>query len=691
MFKSISTRWTWTCIQYRRLAIASAACPRSFRPQAKAAGAWPNLTVRCVPEPRGLYRAKASSSSNLAATASELESAKSQDALLREFAQIPVERIRNFSIIAHVDHGKSTLADRILELTGAITKQEGQHQVLDNLQVERERGITVKAQTASIFYKYKDQQTYLLNLIDTPGHVDFSNEVSRSLAACDGVILLVDACHGVQAQTVANYHLAKQRNLIVVPVLNKIDIKHAQPEKVIQDLQFLFQIDPKTVLQVSAKLGLGIKEVLNRVIESIPPPQVQREQEFRALIFDSWFDKYRGALNLIYILNGHLEQGQEIQSMATKKIYPLKTISILRPKECDVKSLSAGQVGLIACNMRNSKESIIGDTIYLKNQIVQSAGNYTPQKPLVFAGIFPVDQSKHVALRSAIDKMILNDSAVTLMVDSSPALGQGWRLGFLGLLHMEVFCQRLEQEHNAEPIITAPSVTYRIVLNNPRMIKQMGKNTLDISNAALFPEPSNIKEYYEPLVMGTIITPSEYVGQIIALCIDRRGVQQSSINIDETRILMTYVLPLSEIILDFHDRLKSLSSGYASFSYEDHGYHLTNLVRLDIHLNGRPVEELCRIVHATKATGIARQMVHKLKDLIPRQMVQIAIQACVGSKVLARETIKAYRKDVTAKLYGGDVTRRMKLLRQQAEGKKKMRMFANIRVPHETFINVLKR
>ncbi|XP_017869949.1 PREDICTED: translation factor waclaw, mitochondrial [Drosophila arizonae] len=614
----------------------------------------------------------------------------SQEALLQEFSRMPVKRIRNFSIIAHVDHGKSTLADRVLELTGAIARNAGQNQVLDSLQVERERGITVKAQTASIFYQYK-KELYLLNLIDTPGHVDFSNEVSRSLAACDGVILLVDACHGVQAQTVANFHLAKQRQLAVVPVLNKIDIKHAQPDQVAKDMQLLFGIDPDSVLRVSAKLGTGVAQVLERVIETIPPPNVERESAFRALIFDSWFDKYRGALNLIYVLNGQLNVGQEIQSLATKKMYPVKSLSVLRPAESAVESLLAGQVGLVGCNMRNSKESIIGDTIHLKHQTAEAAGSYRPQQPIVFAGVFPVDQSKHVALRSAIDKMVLNDSAVTVSVDSSPALGQGWRLGFLGLLHMEVFCQRLEQEHGAEPIITAPSVTYRIVLRNPKLIKQHGRNTLEISNAALLPEPTSIEEYYEPLVLGTIITPTEYVGQVIGLCVERRGLQQSSVNIDESRILMKYVLPLSEIILDFHDRLKSLSSGYASFSYEDHGYHPTQLVRLDIHLNGRPIEELCRIVHVSKATGVARQMVHKLKDLIPKQMVQIAIQACVGSKVLARETIKAYRKDVTAKLYGGDVTRRMKLLKQQAEGKKKMRMFANIRVPHETFIDVLKR
>ncbi|XP_037823323.1 translation factor waclaw, mitochondrial [Lucilia sericata] len=637
------------------------------------------------------YQLKLHTTTRFATTKANNENStnESNDEKLNNFANIPVEHIRNFSIIAHVDHGKSTLADRLLELTGAISRNSG-NQVLDSLQVEKERGITVKAQTVSIFHTYKNVK-YLLNLIDTPGHVDFSNEVSRSLAACDGVILLVDACHGVQAQTVANYHLAKTRNLAVVPVLNKIDIKHANPERVCKDLKNLFNIETDEVLKVSAKLGTGVPAVLDRVIEVIPPPKVDRNSTFRALLFDSWFDRYRGALNLIYVLNGKLEVGQEIQSLNTKKVYPIKSISLLRPAETELPCIAAGQVGLIACNMRNSKESIIGDTIHLKNEKCDAVGTFKPQQPMVYAGIFPSDQSKHVALRGAIDKLILNDSAVTMKVDSSPALGQGWRLGFLGLLHMEVFCQRLEQEFGAEPIITAPSVTYRVVLKNPKMIRQMGTDTMEISNAALFPEPINIKEYYEPLVKGTIITPNEFVGQIISLCVERRGVQESSINIDNDRMLMNYILPLSEIILDFNDHLKSLSSGYASFNYEDYGYHLTNLVRLDIHLNGKPVEELCRIVHVTKAKDVGRDMTAKLKEMIPKQMVQIAIQACVGSKVLARETIKAYRKDVTAKLYGGDVTRRMKLLKQQAEGKKKMRQFANIRVPHETFINVLKR
>lgn len=596
--------------------------------------------------------------------------------------QIPIERIRNFSIIAHVDHGKSTLADRLLELTGAVSKNSGQAQILDSLQVERERGITVKAQTVSLFYQYpEDGQIYLLNLIDTPGHVDFANEVSRSLAVCDGVILLVDACHGVQAQTVANYHLAKSQNLAVVPVLNKIDIKHANPDRVCKELESLFEIPTSEVLKISAKLGTGVPDVLNRIISAIPPPKVNRDGLFRGFLFDSWYDKFRGALNLMYINDGSIEIGQDIQSMNTGKVYPVKSISLLRPGEEPVDKLNAGQVGLIGCNMRSSKESIIGDTFHVKGKPVEALSRFKPQQPMVYAGIYPADQSKHVALRSAIEKLVLNDSAVTVTPDSSPALGQGWRLGFLGLLHMEVFCQRLEQEFSAEPIITAPSVTYKLKLCNQKLIKQNGSDTLYISNAALFPEKSAVEEYYEPFVLGTIITPSEYVGPIISLCVDRRGQQLKSVNIDQDRLLMKYILPLNEIILDFNDKLKAISSGYASFNYEDHGYHETNVVRLEIHLNGRPVEEMCRIVHSSKAVQIAREMVLRLKELIPRQMIQVAIQACVGSKVLARETLKPYRKDVTAKLYGGDVTRRMKLLRQQAEGKKKMRSIANVRVP----------
>ncbi|XP_052896278.1 translation factor GUF1 homolog, mitochondrial [Anopheles moucheti] len=609
-----------------------------------------------------------------------------------EYDEIPVSRIRNFSIIAHVDHGKSTLADRLLEMTGTIAKHSGNKQVLDSLQVEKERGITVKAQTASLIYRHAGHQ-YLLNLIDTPGHVDFSNEVSRSLAACNGVILLVDANQGVQAQTVANYHLARSKQLVIVPVLNKIDLKNARPEAVCNELLTLFDIDPDEVLKVSAKLGTGCDEVLASIVNRLPAPNANRDANFRALIFDSRFDKYRGALNLIYIRDGEISTGQEIVSCHSGKAYEVKSLALLRPDERKVDRLVAGQVGLLGCNMRTSKESQIGDTLYLKrNKTCVPLPGFKPQQPMVFAGVYPPDQTQHPVLKSAIEKLMLNDSAVTVTPDSSPALGQGWRLGFLGLLHLDVFSQRLQQEYDAEPVLTAPSVTYKIKLKGTKALAAHGGNEIVyISNPALLPDRTMVEEYFEPYVLGTIIAPTDCVGAIIGLCVERRAVQKTSINIDNDRIMTTYLMPLNEIVLDFHDQLKSVSSGYASFDYEDHGYVETSIVRMDVLLNGQMVEELCTITHTSKAQNHARELVLKLKELIPRQMVQIAIQAVVGGKVLARETIKAYRKDVTAKLYGGDVTRRMKLLKQQSEGKKKMRSIANINVPKDTFINVLKR
>lgn len=604
--------------------------------------------------------------------------------------EIPLNRIRNFSIIAHVDHGKSTLADRLLEITNAVTNTSGQNQILDSLQVEKERGITVKAQSASLLYTY-DGDKYLLNLIDTPGHVDFSNEVTRSLAACEGVILLVDANQGVQAQTVANYHLAVSKGLTVLPVLNKIDLKNADPERVCMELSSLFDLDPETVVKISAKVGTGVKDLLRKIVERIPPPNAVRDGDFRALLFDSFFDRYRGVLNLICVRNGEIEMGQDITFVHTKKTYEVRSLSVLRPIEQRVDILKAGQVGLIGCNMRNISESLIGDTLHVKGKSVEPLPGFKPNQPMVYAGVFPADQKQHVQLKAAIEKLMLNDSAVTVTQDSSPALGRGWRLGFLGLLHMEVFCQRLQQEYDIESIITAPSVTYKIILKNAKLIQEHKTDTLFISNPTLLPDPRDIATYNEPCVLGTIIAPVEYVGPVISLCIERRCVEKASVNIDENRVMMTYLMPLAEIVLDFHDVLKSMTSGYASFDYEDKGYSKTDVVKLLFMLNGKPVEEFSRIVHFSKATEIAREMVLRLKDLIPRQSVQIAIQACVGSKILARETIKAYRKDVTAKLYGGDVTRRMKLLRQQTEGKKKMRSIANINVPHDTFIKVLKR
>uniref|UniRef100_A0A1B0DJF5 Translation factor GUF1 homolog, mitochondrial n=1 Tax=Phlebotomus papatasi TaxID=29031 RepID=A0A1B0DJF5_PHLPP len=611
----------------------------------------------------------------------------SYEGVPEKLRDIPIERIRNFCIIAHVDHGKSTLADRLLEKAGLKIDRP---QILDSLQVEKERGITVKAQTVSLFYIHENKE-YLLNLIDTPGHVDFSNEVHRSLAPCDGAILLVDANHGIQAQTVSNYFMAVSRNLKILPILNKIDLKNANPERVCQDLMSMFDIDPEGVLKISAKLGVGIENVIPNIIERLPSPKTDPEAPFRALLFDSAYDRYRGALSLINVREGEVSVGQEITSVATGKSYEVKSLSLLTPAEVPIDRLSSGQVGLLGCNMRSGKEAVIGDTIHLKGVSVAQLPGFRPQQAMVFAGVYPPDQSKYISLRAAIEKLTLNDSAVTVTPDSNSALGQGWRLGFLGLLHMEVFCQRLEQEYDTEPIITAPSVTYKVKIHGAKAIKAHGGEEITVSNPALLPDTQNITEFHEPQILATIITPTDFLGPVIGLCVERRGVQKTSTHIDSDRVMMTYIFPLAEIVLDFYDRLKSLTSGYASFDYEDHGYQVTNAVKLKILLNGQEVEELSSIVHASKAQVFARQLVAKLKDIIPRQMVQIAIQAAVGGKILARETIKPYRKDVTAKLYGGDVTRRMKLLRQQAEGKKKMRSIANISIPRDTFISILKR
>ncbi|XP_046995125.1 translation factor GUF1 homolog, mitochondrial isoform X3 [Schistocerca americana] len=579
-----------------------------------------------------------------------------------EINTVAVSNIRNFSIIAHVDHGKSTLADRLLEIAGVIDPVEGQTQVLDMLQVEKERGITVKAQTVSLSYKYKDHE-YLLNLIDTPGHVDFSNEVSRSLAACQGVILLVDANQGVQAQTVANFYLAFCRELTIIPVMNKIDLKNANPDAVTEQLKTLFGINEKDVLRVSAKFGTGVKELIHAVIERVPPPKVDRKAPFRALIYDSWYDRYRGTIILMYIRDGSLKIGDEIQSVHTKKVYTVKSLGLLRPQEEQVPVLAAGQVGFITCNMRSTKEAHIGDTFHLKDMTVEPIEGFKPAQPMVFAGVYPMDQSQHVALRGAIEKLVLNDPAVSVSVDSSPALGQGWRLGFLGLLHLEVFSQRLEQEYGAQAVLTAPSVTYKAKIIGEKNIKHYGGEEILFSNPSHFPPTSIIAELQEPTVMGTIITPDTFIGSVISLCMERRGIQKTATNIDNNRVMMQFILPLNEIIVDFHDELKSVSSGYASFDYEDHGYVPSQLVKLTIMLNGVAVDELSTIVHISKAVSCGRKMCEKLKEIIPRQMIQ----------------------------YGGDVTRRMKLLRRQAEGKKKMKMVANIGLPRETFIDVLKR
>ncbi|XP_056625925.1 translation factor Guf1, mitochondrial [Triplophysa dalaica] len=614
--------------------------------------------------------------------------ASQQDSL--DMSKFPVERIRNFSIIAHIDHGKSTLADRLLEMTGAIATTGNNKQVLDKLQVERERGITVKAQTASLFYQHEGQ-TYLLNLIDTPGHVDFSYEVSRSISACQGVLLIVDANQGIQAQTVANFYLAFEAQLTIIPVINKIDLKNADPERVEKQIEKVFDIPKEECIRISAKLGTNVDQVLQEVVKRIPPPSAGVDEPFKALVFDSTFDHYRGVVASVALFGGRVSRGDKIVSAYLGKTYEVNELGVLRPDEHPTETLYAGQVGYVIAGMKEVKEAQIGDTLYLQKQPVEALPGFKPAKPMVFAGMYPVDQSEYSALHSAVEKLTLNDSSVSVQRDSSLALGAGWRLGFLGLLHMEVFNQRLEQEYNASVIITAPTVPYKAVLSSAKLIKEHGTETITIINPAQFPERSQVTEFLEPMVMGTIIAPDDFTGKIMSLCQSRRGVQKNMFYIDDHRVIMKYIFPLNEIVVDFYDQLKSMSSGYASFDYEDAGYETAELIKIDFLLNGRPVEELTTIVHKERAYSSGKAMCERLQESIPRQMFEIAIQAAVGSKIIARETIKAYRKNVLAKCYGGDITRKMKLLKKQAEGKKKMRRIGNIDVPKDAFINVLKR
>ncbi|XP_037584974.1 translation factor GUF1, mitochondrial isoform X4 [Cebus imitator] len=572
-----------------------------------------------------------------------------------DMSRFPVENIRNFSIIAHVDHGKSTLADRLLELTGTIDKTKNNKQVLDKLQVERERGITVKAQTASLFHNYEGKQ-YLLNLIDTPGHVDFSYEVSRSLSACQGVLLVVDANEGIQAQTVANFFLAFEAQLSVIPVINKIDLKNADPERVENQIEKVFDIPSDECIKISAKLGTNVESVLQAVIERIPPPKVHRKNPLRALVFDSTFDHYRGVVANVALFDGVVSKGDKIVSAHTQKTYEVNEVGVLNPNEQPTHKLYAGQVGYLIAGMKDVTEAQIGDTLHLHKQPVEPLPGFKSAKPMVFAGIYPVDQSEYNNLKSAIEKLTLNDSSVTIHRDSSLALGAGWRLGFLGLLHMEVFNQRLEQEYNASVILTTPTVPYKAVLSSSKLIKEYREKEITIINPAQFPDKSKVTEYLEPVVLGTIITPDEYTGKIMMLCQARRAVQKNMMFIDQNRVMLKYLFPLNEIVVDFYDSLKSLSSGYAR----------------------------------DKAHSIGKAMCERLKDCLPRQLFEIAIQASIGSKIIARETVKAYRKNVLAKCYGGDITRKMKLLKKQAEGKKKLRKIGNIEVPKDTFIKVLK-
>jgi elongation factor 4 len=593
------------------------------------------------------------------------------------------DRIRNFSVIAHIDHGKSTLCDRLLEVTGTLSTRHKNEQFLDKLQVEKERGITVKAQSASMIYTYKGVQ-YLLNLIDTPGHVDFTYEVSRSLYACQGALLLVDACQGVQAQTMANFYLAFEQDLKIVPVINKIDMANAMPEKIAHELEQLFDFKSNELIYASAKTGIGIDEILASIIERVPAPTCNPKAPLKALLFDSWFDIYKGVVCLIAIHDGMLKKGDLITLAQTESSYEILEIGLMYPNETPTDALYAGQVGYIIAGMKSVKDARVGDTVYHTKQAVTPFPGFRPAKPMVFAGIYPIDTTMFEELRDSIEKLTLNDASVHVEKKTSMALGLGFRCGFLGLLHMDVFKQRLEQEYNMEVIVTAPSVLYKIK-------KKHSGEVVNIENPSEFPDPHMIEEVLEPMLKATIIVPKTYLGPIITLCEEKRGIQTDMTYLDEDRVILKYKLPLNEVATDFYDQLKSLSSGYASFDYEEADYEQSDLVKMDILLNGKSVDALSTIVHLDKAQYIGRELCEKLRKVIPRQLYEVAIQAAIGAKVIARESISALRKNVTAKCYGGDITRKRKLLEKQKEGKKRMKQIGSVEVPQEAFYTLLKK
>ncbi|KAL4246078.1 Translation factor GUF1, mitochondrial [Abortiporus biennis] len=603
--------------------------------------------------------------------------------------EYPCDVIRNFSIIAHIDHGKSTLADRLLEFTGTIDKKEkGNQQVLDKLKVERERGITVKAQTASMIYPYKGTK-YLFNLIDTPGHVDFAWEVSRSLAACQGALLLVDATQGVQAQSISVFHIAKERGLTIIPVLNKIDMPAADPERVAAQIQSTFGIDPNDVLQISAKTGKGVDKVLEAILTRISPPKANEDDPLKAFLFDSSYDRYRGVISLLSIQGGVLRKGDKIASCHTRKKYEVTELGIMYPEEVPTTSLRPGQVGYIACNMKESSEAHIGDTLHRVGSAVEPMPGFKPAKAMVYAGVYPVDSNDFVKLEESIKRLTLTDRSVEVMRESSTALGQGCRLGFLGTLHMDVFRQRLEDEYNANVIITAPTVPFKVVYKDNK--------TVIISNPVDFPDTvdssGRVKEVQEPVVSATIIVPEEYLGEMMDLCYTHRAEEMDHRYLDTSgtsaRVILTCILPLSEVVTNFFDKLKSRSSGFASFDYEDAGYRPSKLSKMIFLLNGKPVDALALIIHRSAEQEVGRAWVKKLHKVIPRQLFEVPIQAAVGKRIIARETLSAMRADVTAGLYGGHYERKLKHLVNQKESKKRMKKFGNVDLPQEAFYDIL--
>ena len=591
------------------------------------------------------------------------------------------ENIRNFSIIAHIDHGKSTLADRILEITGAIEKREMVDQVLDSMDLERERGITIKLNAVALNYEYRGNQ-YLLNLIDTPGHVDFSYEVSRSLAACEGAILVVDAAQGIEAQTLANLYLALSADLKIIPVINKIDLPNANIPKVKEELKKVLGFKDEEILLCSGKTGVGVKELIERVIEDIPAPKINNNAPLRALIFDSYFDPYKGVVGLIKIEDGVLKNKDEILLMASESKFEVTELGIHTPKEQHENMLKSGMVGYFAASIKDISKVQVGDTITLATKGAETPiQGYKPMKPMVYSGIFPVEPNRYEALKEAFEKLKLNDAALTIEPETSDALGFGFRVGFLGLLHMDIITTRLEREFNIPVIATSPSVIYKVTMTNGEI--------LDIDSPNKMPEQVKISKIEEPYIYTNIIVPSEYIGPIMELCQNKRGIYKSLEYIDETRVNIHYEIPLSEVVYDFFDKLKSYTKGYASFDYEICGYKESNLVKMNILLNGEIVDALSIIVHKDFAYQRGRAIVEKLKEVIPRQLFQIPIQASIGSKVIARENISAMKKNVLAKCYGGDITRKRKLLEKQKEGKKKMKMIGSVEVPQEAFLSIL--
>ncbi|MFN3322056.1 MAG: translation elongation factor 4 [Bryobacteraceae bacterium] len=591
--------------------------------------------------------------------------------------------IRNFSIIAHIDHGKSTLADRLLEVTGALSQREMMDQVLDSMDLERERGITIKAHAVRLDYKAKDGQMYQLNLIDTPGHVDFTYEVSRSLQACEGALLVVDASQGVEAQTLANTYLALSHDLELIPVINKIDLPSAEPDRIREQIEQVVGLDASDAILASAKQGTGVEDVLEAVVHRVPPPKGDPEAPLRALIFDSWFDSYRGVIILMRVVDGRLRLGQKIKLHSNGKVYEVEGLGFQSPKPIPCEELSAGEVGFLFANIKTVSDAQIGDTIMeVSRPAEEPLPGFQEIKPMVFAGLYPVESHEHGMLRDALEKLRLNDSAFNFEPENSAALGFGFRCGFLGLLHLEIVQERLEREFDIDLITTAPGVRYRV--------KKLSGEMIEVENPTKFPNPAEIDEIEEPIIEATVITREEYLGEILKLLEEKRGEQKKFEYIGGGRVLLVYELPLNEIVLDFYDRLKSVSRGYASLDYHLAGHRISPMVKLDVLVAGEPVDALSMIVHKDFAYERGKALIERLRKLIPRQMFEVALQAAIGNKIIARETIPAMRKNVLAKCYGGDISRKRKLLEKQKEGKKRMKRVGRVEIPQEAFLAVLK-